>query len=90
MAKVRSDKPKLAKPKVKWSPPSDEELRAGGPPKEWDNTRFALGEDWELNYNLESTRYSAIEVFYKFVVVSSQSYSIQIFNCDIIRHIKEF
>lgn len=35
--------------------------------KEWDNTLYALGEDWELNCDLESTRYSAIQVFFKFV-----------------------
>lgn len=34
--------------------------------KEWDNTLYALGEDWELNYDLQSTRYSAIEVFFQF------------------------
>ena len=37
----------------------DQEIR------EWDNTLYALGEDWELNYELHSTRYSTIEVFFK-------------------------
>ena len=34
--------------------------------KEWDNNHYALGEDWELNCDLESIRYSAIDVFLKF------------------------
>ena len=47
--------------------------------KEWDNTFFALGEDWELNYDLESTRYSAIEVYFKFGKSLSVKNKIQIY-----------
>jgi hypothetical protein len=34
--------------------------------KDWNNTLFALGEDWELNYDLHSSRYSAIESYFRF------------------------
>jgi hypothetical protein len=47
--------------------------------KEWDNTFYALGEDWELNCDLESTRYSAIEVFYQFVKSLSIKNKIKIY-----------
>ncbi|MCW8803517.1 MAG: hypothetical protein OQK57_03890, partial [Ignavibacteriaceae bacterium] len=47
--------------------------------REWDNTLYALGEDWELNYDLESTRYSAIEVFFKFGKSLSVKNKIQIY-----------
>lgn len=47
--------------------------------KEWDNTLYALGEDWGLNYDLESTRYSAIEVLFKFVKSLSIKNKIQIY-----------
>ena len=47
--------------------------------KEWDNTLFALGEDWELNYDLESTRYAAIEVYFKFGKSLSVKNKIQIY-----------
>ena len=47
--------------------------------REWDNTLYALGEDWELNYDLESTRYSAIEVFLKFGKSLSVKNKIQIY-----------
>jgi hypothetical protein len=46
---------------------------------EWDNTLYALGEDWELNYDLHSTRYSAIEVFFNFEKSLSVKNKIQIF-----------
>lgn len=47
--------------------------------REWDNTLYALGEDWELNYDLESTRYSAIDVFYKFTKSLSVKNKIKIY-----------
>jgi molecular chaperone GrpE (heat shock protein) len=47
--------------------------------QEWDNTLFALGEDWELNYDLESTRYSAIDVYYKFTKSLSVKNKIKIY-----------
>ncbi len=47
--------------------------------KEWDNTLYALGEDWELNYDLESTRYAAIEVFLEFGKSLSVKNKIQIY-----------
>lgn len=34
--------------------------------KEWNNNHYSLGEDWELNCDLESIRYSAIDVYLKF------------------------
>ena len=47
--------------------------------REWDNTLYALGEDWELNYDLHSIRYSAVEVFYQFEKSLSVKNKIQIF-----------
>jgi uncharacterized protein YfbU (UPF0304 family) len=32
---------------------------------EWDNNHFALGEEWKLNYDFESVRYSVLRAFYK-------------------------
>ena len=47
--------------------------------KEWDNTLFALGEDWELNFDLESTRYATIEVYLDFGKSLSVKNKIQIY-----------
>ena len=47
--------------------------------KEWNNTLFALGEDWKLNYDLESIRYSAIEVYYKFLKSLSVKNKVKIY-----------
>ena len=47
--------------------------------KEWDNTLYVLGEDWELNYDLHSIRYSAIEVFFEFEKSLSVKNKIQIY-----------
>jgi len=47
--------------------------------KEWDNTLYALGQDWELNYDLESIRYSTIEVFLKFNKSLSVKNKLQIY-----------
>lgn len=47
--------------------------------KEWDNTLYSLGEDWELNCDLESTRYAAIEVFLEFGKSLSVKNKIQIY-----------
>lgn len=47
--------------------------------REWDNSLYALDEDWELNYDFESTRYSAIEVFLKFGKSLSIKNKIQIY-----------
>ncbi|MBE0571197.1 MAG: hypothetical protein IH618_06600 [Ignavibacteriaceae bacterium] len=47
--------------------------------KEWENTIYALGEDWELNYDLHSARYSAIEVFFKFEKSLSIKNKIQVY-----------
>ena len=47
--------------------------------REWDNTLYTLGEDWELNYDLHSIRYSAIEVFFQFEKSLSVKNKIQIF-----------
>ena len=47
--------------------------------KEWDNTLYALGEDWELNYDLHSARYSAIGVFFKFKKSLSIKNKIQVY-----------
>jgi hypothetical protein len=47
--------------------------------KGWENTLFALGEDWALNYDLELTRYSVIDVFYKFAKSLSVKNKIKIY-----------
>jgi len=47
--------------------------------KECNNTLYALGEDWELNYDLESIRYSAIEVYLKFGKSLSVKNNLQIY-----------
>ncbi len=47
---------------------------------EWDNTFYALGEDWELNCDLNLARYSAIEVFFKFEKTLSVKIKVQIFT----------
>lgn len=47
--------------------------------KEWNNTLFALGEDWKLNYDLESIRYSAMDVYYKFVKSLSVKNKVKIY-----------
>jgi len=47
--------------------------------KEFNNTLHALGEDWELNYDLESIRYSAIEVYLKFGKSLSVKNNLQIY-----------
>jgi len=46
--------------------------------KEWDNTLYALGEDWELNCDLELARYSAIKVYFEFEKSLSVKNRIQI------------
>lgn len=46
---------------------------------EWNNTLYALGEDWELNHDLESNRYSGIEVFFKFGKSLSVKNKVQIY-----------
>ncbi|MBT8392687.1 MAG: hypothetical protein HKP17_05140 [Ignavibacteriaceae bacterium] len=46
---------------------------------EWDNTFYALGEDWELNFDLNIARYSAIETFFKFEKSLSVKNKVQIF-----------
>ena len=47
--------------------------------REWNNTLYALGEDWELNNELHSTRYSAMEIYFKFEKSLSVKNKIQIY-----------
>ena len=47
--------------------------------REWDNTLYALGEDWELEYDLHSIRYSALDDFFKFEKSLSVKNKIQIY-----------
>lgn len=46
--------------------------------KEWDNTFYALGEDWELTCDLELVRYSAVKVYFEFEKSLSVKNRIQI------------
>ena len=47
--------------------------------REWNNTLYAFGEDWQLNNDLHSTRYSALEVYFKFEKSLSVKNKIQIY-----------
>jgi len=47
--------------------------------REWNNTLCALGEDWQLNNDLYSTRYSAMDVYLKFEKSLSVKSKIQIY-----------
>jgi len=46
--------------------------------EEWDNTHYALGEDWELSYDLESVRYSSLRAYYKIDKTLSVKIKIQV------------
>lgn len=46
---------------------------------EWDNTLYSLGEDWGLNYDLHSIRYSTIEVYFKLKKSLNIKNKIQVF-----------
>jgi len=46
--------------------------------REWDNTHFALGEEWQLDYDLESVRYSSLRAYYKFDKSLSVKIKIQV------------
>lgn len=47
--------------------------------KDWDNTLYSLGEDWGLNYDLHSIRYSTIGVYFKLKKSLNIKNKIQVF-----------